>query len=95
MPLLGILWVLSWELRTLSEEVLEGQGASLEASEAARSSPETSRSSSKVTKMSSRKIGNLSSRMRLAASERPEILQIGSLARWKRIFPAILKEKGF
>ena len=40
--------------------------------------------------LSSRKIGNLRSGMRLVASERPEILQIGSLARWKRIFPAIL-----
>ena len=39
--------------------------------------------------LSSRKIGNLRSGMRLVASERPEILQIGSLARWKRIFPAI------
>ena len=86
--------MLSWELRTLSEEVLEGQGASLEASEAARSSPETSRSSWKVTKMSSRKIGNLSSRMRLVSPGGPEILQIGSLPRWKRIFPAIRKEEG-
>ena len=39
--------------------------------------------------LSSRKIGNLSSGMCLAASERREILQIGSLARRKRIFPAI------
>ena len=53
-------------------------------------SPETSRSSSKVTKMSSRKIGNLSSRMRLVSPEGRKIVQIGSLARWKRIFPAIL-----
>ena len=77
--------MLSWELRTLSEEVLEGQGASLEASEAARSSPETSRSSSKVTKMSSRKIGNLSFSMRLVSPEGGKIAQIGSLARWNRV----------
>ena len=44
--------------------------------------------------LSSRKIGNLRSGMRLVASERPEILQIGSLARWKKIFPAIRKGEG-
>jgi hypothetical protein len=48
----------------------------------------------RMTRAGSRKIGNLSSSMRLAASERPEILQIGSLARWKRKFPAIRKEEG-
>ena len=42
-----------------------------------------------MTRASSSKIENLSSRMRLAASERSEIPQIGSLARRKRIFPAI------
>ncbi len=41
-----------------------------------------------------RKIGNLSLRVRLAASEGGKIAQIGSLARWKRIFPAILWWKG-
>ena len=38
---------------------------------------------------SSRKIGNLSSRVRLVTPEGRKIAQIGSLARWKRIFPAI------
>ena len=39
--------------------------------------------------LSFRKIGKLSSKMRLVASEGPKIAQIGSLARWK-MFPAIL-----
>ena len=43
---------------------------------------------------SSRKIGNLSSRICLASPEGHEIGQIGSLPRWKRIFPAIRKEEG-
>ena len=51
---------------------------------------ESARRGSEMTRVSLRKIGNLSSGMRVAASERLEILQIGSLARWKRIFPAIL-----
>ena len=42
-----------------------------------------------MTRVSLRKTRNLSPGMRLAASERPEILQIGSLARRKMIFPAI------
>ena len=48
-----------------------------------------------MTRASFKKIENLSSRVRLAASERPEILQIGSLARRKSLrFPAIHKEEG-
>ena len=39
--------------------------------------------------LSFRKIGQLSSETRLAASWGPKIAQIGSLARWK-MFPAIL-----
>ena len=39
--------------------------------------------------LSFRKIGELSSETRLAASWGPKIAQIGSLARWK-MFPAIL-----
>ena len=35
------LWLPSWELRTLSEEVLEGQGARLECPEAARGNQES------------------------------------------------------
>ena len=46
--------------------------------------------------MSLRKIGKMSSEMRLAASKGPKIAQIGSLARWKNPrFPAIRKEEGF
>ena len=48
-----------------------------------------------MTRMSLRKIGKMSSKMRLAASEGPKIAQIGSLA-WKMCrFPAIRQEEGF
>ena len=43
--------------------------------------------------LSFRKIGKLSSKMHLVASEGPKIAQIGSLARWK-MFPAILRWEG-
>ena len=46
--------------------------------------------------MSLRKIGKMSSKMRLVTSEGPKIAQIGSLARWKMFrFPAIRQEEGF
>ena len=41
-----------------------------------------------------RKIGNLSSRVRLVSPEGRKIAQIGSLARWKRLFPAFLEGEG-
>ena len=37
--------------------------------------------------LSFRKIGKLRSEMRLAASWGPKIAQIGSLARWKMLYP--------
>ena len=43
--------------------------------------------------LSFRKMGKLSSEMRLVASWGPKIAQIGSLARWK-MFPAILRWEG-
>ena len=72
-----------WASRRSQEcprSVQEGPGA-------ARRSPGTPRSSSEVTRMSSRKIGKMSSEMRLAASERPKIDQIGLLAQWKMFTP--------
>ena len=44
--------------------------------------------------LSFRKMGKLSSKMRLVVPEGPKIAQIGSLARWKMLFPAIRKEEG-
>ena len=41
-----------------------------------------------------RKIGKLSVRVRLVSPEGGKIAQIGSLARWKRLFPAILWMRG-
>ena len=41
-----------------------------------------------------RKIGKLSVRVRLVSPEGGKIAQIGSLARWKRLFPAILWWEG-
>ena len=40
------------------------------------------------------KIGKLSVRVRLVSPEGGKIAQIGSLARWKRLFPAILWMRG-
>ena len=49
-----------------------------------------------MTRMSLRKIGKMSSKMRLAASEGRYIAQIGSLARRRNLrFPAIRQEEGF
>ena len=49
-----------------------------------------------MSPLGSTKIGNLSSKVRLASPEGREIVQIGSLARWKRLrFPAIRQEEGF
>ena len=45
------LWLPPWELGTLSEEVLEGQGARLECPEAARGSQESPGSPRKGSKM--------------------------------------------
>ena len=41
-----------------------------------------------------RKIGKLGRRMRLVSPEGGKIAQVGSLARWKRLFPAILWMRG-
>ena len=43
-----------------------------------------------MTPLSYSKIRNLSSRVRVVSPEGRKIAQIGSLARWKRLFPAIL-----
>ena len=49
-----------------------------------------------MLRVSLREIGNFSSGMRLAASERPEILQIGSLAQGTSVIPGqSCKEEGF
>ncbi len=63
---------------------------SKEGPERLRRSQERPRRSSGMSVLRVGKIGNLSLRVRLAASEGGKIAQIGSLARWKRIFPAIL-----
>ena len=55
------------------------------ASEGARGAQGLPRRGSKMEPLSFRKIGKLSSEMRLAASWGPKIAQIGSLARWKII----------
>ena len=47
-----------------------------------------------MTPLSYRKIGNLSSRVRVVSTEGRKIAQIGSLARWKRLFPAFLEGEG-
>ena len=41
-----------------------------------------------------RKIGKSSFRVRLVSSEGRKIAQVGSLARWKRLFPAMLWMRG-
>ncbi len=41
-----------------------------------------------------RKLGKLSVRVRLVSPEGGKIAQVGSLARWKRLFPAILWMRG-
>ena len=75
-----------WDLGVLLGRGEEQPGAARDvqaASGAAQRAQEVARRGSEMTPLSFRKIGNLSSRMRLVSPEGRKIAQIGSLTRWK------------
>ena len=72
----------------------ERRGTSRSSPGTSRSSPGRPRSSTEMTPASFRKIGKLRSRVRLVSPKGSKIAQVGSLARWKRLFPAILWMRG-